>query len=376
MWVDPILEKRPEYTKDKKGVIHLEDGGRKKIQPVNIKCIFENASSCEVDYHQFLYNSKTCVVTEVIHFKATLQELLELERFPFDRQYLTMRLCIRTKDFNCLSSPPSFVPDRLGMRKMASYTCAPSISGWRAHSPVAGTSIASGQTDDLRVTISLRVERQYGFFMSNIVLIIFLIVLLAPIAFAIDHKEVSDRMQIILTLLLTVVTFKWIIAGEVPKTSTVTLLDKYILLSLLMFFLVVIQTTFANIVDFNRLVNLPSLFGQFLLAIPTHLATPFLSPSPSSTLPSAVLPTLPVLLIVFSMCGNCNFDIACAIVMLSFWVLFHFLLMLMAKSGLFYRPWNRMKDEGAGGPESFVTDPVNIKLETTISEPFKRKTSK
>eukprot|EP01126_Amoeba_proteus_P003737 TRINITY_DN11250_c0_g2_i1.p1 TRINITY_DN11250_c0_g2~~TRINITY_DN11250_c0_g2_i1.p1 ORF type:complete len:238 (-),score=29.61 TRINITY_DN11250_c0_g2_i1:366-1079(-) len=191
--------------------------GRKKIQPVNTKCIFENASSCQVDQLQFFYSPKTCVVTEIIHFKATLQEILELERFPFDRQYLTMRLCIRTKDFNCLSSPPPFVPDRLGMRKMASYTCAPSISGWRAHSPVAGTSKGSGQTDDLRVTISLRVERQYGFFMSNIVLIIFLIVLLAPISFAIKHEELSDRMQIVLMLLLTVVTFKFIISEEVPK---------------------------------------------------------------------------------------------------------------------------------------------------------------
>jgi len=93
LWIDPDLEKRPEYVKDPKGWgFTLEDGGRKKIQPVNMNSIFENSTACEVDQHQFFYNSKTFVVTEIIHFKATLQELLELENFPFDRQYLTMRL--------------------------------------------------------------------------------------------------------------------------------------------------------------------------------------------------------------------------------------------------------------------------------------------
>lgn len=32
----------------------------------------------------------------MIHFK-TLSEELELERFPFDRRCLTLRMCIRTK---------------------------------------------------------------------------------------------------------------------------------------------------------------------------------------------------------------------------------------------------------------------------------------
>ena len=33
------------------------------------------------------------------------QEEMELERFPFDRQYLTLRCCVRTKEFHCLPAP-------------------------------------------------------------------------------------------------------------------------------------------------------------------------------------------------------------------------------------------------------------------------------
>eukprot|EP01126_Amoeba_proteus_P037577 TRINITY_DN3882_c0_g4_i9.p1 TRINITY_DN3882_c0_g4~~TRINITY_DN3882_c0_g4_i9.p1 ORF type:complete len:540 (-),score=124.44 TRINITY_DN3882_c0_g4_i9:886-2505(-) len=286
---------------------------RKNVQPINLLNIFENASKCEVDQHQFFYNSKTCVVTEMIHFKATLQEVLELDRFPFDRQYLTLRLCIHTEDFHCLSSPPSYVPDRLGMRTLATYTCAPSISGWRIFSPVTGTSRASGQPEKLRITISLRVERIYEYFMSNIVLVIFLIVLLAPIAFVISFHPISDRIQVILTLLLTVVTFKFVIKQEVPKISTVTLLDQYMIFSLLMLFLVVIQTSLAN------LVGLGSVFDY-------------------------------------------DPDALCTVGMLSFWILFHIAIVWMAKTGWFYQPWSEMKDEAAEGSEYYVIDPENMKL--------------
>jgi len=201
---------------------------------------------------------------------------------------------------------------------MASFTCAPSISGWRAFSPVVGYCKAAGQSDDFRVTVSLRVERQYEYFMSNIVFVVFLIVLLAPTTFAIDYNSMSDRMQIVLTLLLTVITFKFIIAGEVPKTATVTLLDKYMLLSFLMFLLVVFQTVVANLWD------------------------------PKS----------------FCSCGvcACSFDLWCALIMLAFWISFHVVFYYRAVSGSFYPRWEEMRDEGAVGPDTLLADPKDVEL--------------
>jgi len=293
-WIDKELDTRPEVTLEKK-TVKIEDNGEN--QPINVNAMFENAVAYAlIGDPVFRWNPKNGVVSETIHFKATLSEEMELERFPFDRQYLTLRICIRTKEFRCLSEPPDHVPNRLNMRTMAVYTCSPSIAGWSSMPPVVGFCKAAGQSDDLRITVSLRVERQYSYWLYNIVLAIFLIVGLAPIAFCIPPDAISDRMGVILTLLLTLVTFKFIIASETPKTSTITLLDKYILLGYFMLLLVVIQT-------------------MVLLLFPEEK---WISINRNS-----------------------------ALSMLGFWLAFHLWIIKAAFVRDFSIPWEQMKDEGA-----------------------------
>lgn len=212
-------------------------------QPINLQSMFENAIKCElIEPPVFRYNSNTQVVSETIHFAATLSEELELDRFPFDRQYLTLRLCLRTTKYVLLSEPPSYVPNGYDMRTMVSYTCSPSIAGWTGKSPVVGFCRAAGQSDDLRITFSLRMERHFTFWLYNVVFLMFCIVSLTPMTFSIPPDAIADRMSIILTLLLTIVTFKFMILSEIPKTSTITLFDKYLFAAYGMLFFAVAQT--------------------------------------------------------------------------------------------------------------------------------------
>lgn len=59
----------------------------------------------------------------------------------------------------------------------------------------------------------------------------FLLSVLVFTSWAIPAEELADRLSVTLTLVLTSVAFKYMVAQELPKISYLTLLDKYILMS-------------------------------------------------------------------------------------------------------------------------------------------------
>ena len=215
-WLDPLL---PSKQSVEPGFSIMDDG---ENIPINLNALFDNASEYEiVGEPTYRYNENTSAVSLSIRFKALLLEILELEKFPFDRQFLTIRICVRTKEFRILRRPPDFVPNRLNHRTMASFTVAPSVTGYSFLSPLVDHCKGQGMSEDTRLTVSLRVERMPLYWLYNVVLPVFLFVLLLPITFAISPSDIGGRMGIILAILLTLVTFKFIVQAEIPKINTV-----------------------------------------------------------------------------------------------------------------------------------------------------------
>ena len=85
-------------------------------------------------------------------------------------------------------------------------------------------------------TFSFSIRRKFSFFMSNIVLLLSLISFLALGPFCVPQTEIGDRMSIIFTLLLTAVTFKFVVSQSLPRVSYQTLLDQYVLSCILYIF--------------------------------------------------------------------------------------------------------------------------------------------
>ena len=92
-------------------------------------------------------------------------------------------------------------------------------------------------------------QRWSAYFMWNIALPNFLLSVLVFTSFAIAQESLADRLSVTLTLVLTSVAFKYMVAQELPKISYLTLLDKYILLSFTFLALVGGQNTLAAIVE-------------------------------------------------------------------------------------------------------------------------------
>ena len=75
-------------------------------------------------------------------------------------------------------------------------------------------------------------SRKPGYYLFNAYFLIFLITASALCIFSIDHKLPQSRLQTTCTILLTSISFKWVINRYLPTISYLTSLDQYAILSI------------------------------------------------------------------------------------------------------------------------------------------------
>jgi len=87
--------------------------------------------------------------------------------------------------------------------------------------------------------IILQVERKSSFYIQNIVGIMSALSILGFSVFAMDEESLPDRVNTILTLLLTAVAFKFAIGDSIPKVGYNTIFDRFFLMNMLCMFKVI-----------------------------------------------------------------------------------------------------------------------------------------
>lgn len=194
--------------------------------------------------------------------QGTFLERFELQSFPLDFQTLQVRSIL----WNC----PQQVTKRVGYgtktlecaRQLAFYNGGSLIykeafiqrDAWRLANKVyiiQEKTLAERNDDGIQyasLDITLRMWRSCSFYVYNFVLPIFLMVLLSFVSFVMDCSSLSDRLQVNLTLILTLVAFKYATSQYIPQTSYLTYLDKYIIVSFLYLTLVTGQGVLCSTV--------------------------------------------------------------------------------------------------------------------------------
>jgi hypothetical protein len=123
----------------------------------------------------------------------------------------------------------------------------------------------------------------------------FYVVLAAFSAVGVPFKQFSNRMSITMTLLLTIVAFKFVVGTYVPPTPYLTLLDKYVISAFLLMGAVILE--------------------NFIVSF---------APSTSSTFVHKA-------------------DFGFAFILSTIWILFHFFVVLGTYNGLFFLEWEEVR---------------------------------
>ena len=148
-------------------------------------------------------------------YGVTLKEVFEMEDFPVDVQDLTLdlRLVDSTlwKRFQLVVHGVQFEAGAL------------EITEWALCEPIVE------KVNKEQTKVRLQVKRKFYFFMVNVVSVLVGVTLLSGLSFTCGVDDNGDRLSIVLTLLLTSVAFKFVVAELMPKVSYLTRLDTLVL---------------------------------------------------------------------------------------------------------------------------------------------------
>ncbi|XP_076466009.1 cys-loop ligand-gated ion channel-like [Babylonia areolata] len=174
---------------------------------------------------------KNPVVLHRWRFKGLFRKALELRHFPFDVQDLTIQLSTE-RSFEEIK----MTHDKQQLSSVNTRTFQDSQE-WSIYNHVQcdyrNTTVQyASSTIHPILVFSCRVRRRVGYFMWNIVFIVFLVLMLSLLSVAIEPAS-SDRLASTMTLFLTMVAFKLVVKQSLPTISYLTYLDIYVLGSLI-----------------------------------------------------------------------------------------------------------------------------------------------
>ena len=173
---------------------------------------------------------------EIRKVRGVFFEKLELESFPLDTQDLT--IVIATKKSGSRISFSLMQPEVQECSININNTLDNSM--WRLNNVVKtkkgklDCEFSFGKREYPLISVTVQAFRSPGFFYWNAVLPIFLITLASLGPFVIDYKIPQSRLPSTATMLLTSVSFRWIVGRLLPTVSYLTSLDKYSLASMML----------------------------------------------------------------------------------------------------------------------------------------------
>ena len=159
-------------------------------------------------------------------FNADLSAAYDLRRFPLDYQILP----IRVESFTWNADHIVFRPIEGRITISDAITLAEwDVTGIGAR--VEAVAAARDVTPFSRITIDVRIDREYGFYVLKVAVPLAIIVMLSWAIFWMTEESFASRTRASSTGVLTVVAYQFAIASSLPKVPYLTLLDKLMVVS-------------------------------------------------------------------------------------------------------------------------------------------------
>lgn len=174
---------------------------------------------------------------------ARFSQALNLHNFPFDKQVLAIHLV----SANETNDEVTFLPLRNAPAGIAEKFSVPDfqVIGWTSKPAAFPSDKIEGAVAGFRLDIE--VKRRPMFFLIKIVLPLCLIVMMSWIPRWIDPQQVATNIGVSATAFLTLVAYLFATNVLLPRVSYVTRMDLFILLSMLMVFIALVQTVVSTV---------------------------------------------------------------------------------------------------------------------------------
>lgn len=167
-------------------------------------------------------------VTLRLRVRRVLRAQLDFHAFPFDTQILPVHIESRLYD----SDEVSLVAEK----DFTGFDPVFEIAEWAVTDLTTVNQVRERlqekQSYD-RLSFLVKIDRQEGYYIWKIILPIIVIVMLSWIVFWMSEEMLGRRAGVSSTLMLTVIAYQFIVADSLPRFPYQTVLDRFMLASLL-----------------------------------------------------------------------------------------------------------------------------------------------
>jgi len=179
---------------------------------------------------------------EVVHRQrvwGSFSQPLDLQEFPFDTQRLQVTLAnvgLGAESVQLVPSPSSGISETLTMPDWE-------VTGWDF---VASDLSLDDEPPRVQgMVFSLDVKRDTSFFIYKVIMPLILIVMMSWLVFWIDPSLAASQISVSVTAMLTMIAYRFAIAGMMPRLAFLTSLDHFVLVSTLVVFLSMVEVIYT-----------------------------------------------------------------------------------------------------------------------------------
>ncbi|KAL4216649.1 hypothetical protein ACF0H5_024372 [Mactra antiquata] len=252
-WREPLLDRTRTQVSDFK-------------QFWNPELIIQNgmAEPKESKWNEIRYSRQgEAFIYEMRRVKGKFSETMELNDFPFDTQSISV---IVSSELRGQSVEIMEDSEELCSINMDSFTDG---QEWRLHNFVEVEKLATtGQYNQGRshtgVKATCKVSRRSGYFSWNILSVVNLLSVFAFSTFAVKPELTPNRLQLSFILMLSAISLRFVANQSIPKVSYLTLLDKYLLTSLLFCAVITCWHAIISRFEYNKSLQNDMDFGAFI----------------------------------------------------------------------------------------------------------------
>ena len=165
---------------------------------------------------------------------------LELNKFPFDSQSLTFILAnvgFGAQFVTLAPSKNSGISERFSMPDWET-------TGWE----FVNSNLSFEEADERvnGMVFSLFVKRDTSYFKYKVIMPLVLIVMMSWMVFWIDPSLISTQISVSMTAMLTMIAYRFALAGLIPRLAFLTSLDYFVAISTLAVFISMIEVLYTG----------------------------------------------------------------------------------------------------------------------------------
>jgi hypothetical protein len=224
-WHDPRLAFRPENAgRDTR--IYQGDSAADRLQEIwwpNLE--FVNTSAPEIT-NRVLFVHADGTVEYRLGVSSIFRAVLDLRRFPFDRQSLEIKIQSFEADRSLVVLEPD--PERAGFDPQDDYA---GLAIEKVDSATQTVDVAGWSENFSELVVRIQVERSPSFYVWTIFVPVTLVLLLSCTIFFVPIESFHDRIGIALACFLACIATQFAMSFNLPKISYLTPIDRLFLVA-------------------------------------------------------------------------------------------------------------------------------------------------